>query len=130
MPSLQGWSVVIMSLLIKRKPFISQSLRSWSFTLRITGFNFGFFLYQWYEDFANAMYCVKSVQRHSNFWSVFSCIRTRNNYLSGHILGNDGFYILIQYWLCYWLIQYRWHYWVCYLYQHERGKHQICLPQE
>ena len=29
------------------------------------------------------MYCVKSVQIRSCFWSVFSCIRTRNNSVFG-----------------------------------------------
>ena len=29
-------------------------------------------------------YCVKSVQIRSNFWSVFSCIRTRNNSVFEH----------------------------------------------
>ena len=32
-----------MSFLMKRKPFTSQRSHSWSLTLRITGFNFGFF---------------------------------------------------------------------------------------
>ena len=36
--------------------------------------------------YSNKAHCVKSVQIRSYFWSVFSCIRTRNNSVFGHFL--------------------------------------------
>ena len=36
-------------------------------------------------------HCVESVQIRSFFWSLFSCIRTRNNSVFGHFSRNIGF---------------------------------------
>ena len=36
-------------------------------------------------------HCVKSVQVRSYFWSVFSCIRNRNNSVFGHFSRSENF---------------------------------------
>ena len=46
-----------------------------------------------YNEKPFQLHCVKSVQIQSYFWSVFSLIRTKNNFIFGHFSCSAGYTI-------------------------------------